>query len=128
MDFTADEYARRDADRLREILSGPPVTWAFLGDSITQAGGYVGLVTYYLEKLHPDKNFDVLGLGPGYDVPRSDRSRPRVKPRRKRNCGRSSYSIRRRWWATREPKSEPKSETNPETKTPETKSESKAAA
>ncbi len=36
MDFTADEYARRDADRLREILAGPPVTWVFLGDSITQ--------------------------------------------------------------------------------------------
>lgn len=42
-------------------LSGKRVV--FLGDSITQAGGYVGLVTYYLEKLHPDKNFDVLGLG-----------------------------------------------------------------
>ncbi|VTU02088.1 lipolytic protein g-d-s-l family : Uncharacterized protein OS=Blastopirellula marina DSM 3645 GN=DSM3645_01846 PE=4 SV=1: Lipase_GDSL_2 [Gemmataceae bacterium] len=35
----------------------------FLGDSITQAGGYVTLVSYYLEKLHPTKNFDVLGLG-----------------------------------------------------------------
>jgi lysophospholipase L1-like esterase len=35
----------------------------FLGDSITQAGGYVGLVDYYLEKLHPDKGFDILGLG-----------------------------------------------------------------
>jgi lysophospholipase L1-like esterase len=36
MDFTADEYARRDADRLREVLGGPPVTWTFIGDSITQ--------------------------------------------------------------------------------------------
>jgi lysophospholipase L1-like esterase len=35
----------------------------FLGDSITQTGGYVGLVDYYLQKLHPDKSFDVLGLG-----------------------------------------------------------------
>jgi hypothetical protein len=32
-----------------------------LGDSITQSGGYVTLVTYYLEKLHPKKDFDVLG-------------------------------------------------------------------
>lgn len=36
MDFTADEYAQRDAERLREILSGPPVTWVLIGDSITQ--------------------------------------------------------------------------------------------
>jgi hypothetical protein len=36
MDFTADEYARRDTARLREILAGPPVTWVFAGDSITQ--------------------------------------------------------------------------------------------
>jgi lysophospholipase L1-like esterase len=35
----------------------------FLGDSITQAGGYVAFTTYYLEKLHPKKDFDVLGLG-----------------------------------------------------------------
>jgi lysophospholipase L1-like esterase len=35
----------------------------FLGDSITQAGGYVGLIDYYLERLYPDKSFDVLGLG-----------------------------------------------------------------
>jgi lysophospholipase L1-like esterase len=35
----------------------------FLGDSITQAGGYVTFATYYLEKLHPDKDFDILGLG-----------------------------------------------------------------
>ena len=35
----------------------------FLGDSITQAGGYVAFTTYYLEKLHPAKDFDVLGLG-----------------------------------------------------------------
>lgn len=35
----------------------------FLGDSITQAGGYVSFTTYYLEKLHPAKNFDILGMG-----------------------------------------------------------------
>jgi lysophospholipase L1-like esterase len=35
----------------------------FLGDSITQSGGSVRLVTYYLEKLHPSKDFDILGLG-----------------------------------------------------------------
>lgn len=36
MDLTAAEYARRDADRIVEILAGPPVTWVFIGDSITQ--------------------------------------------------------------------------------------------
>jgi len=35
----------------------------FLGDSITQAGGYVTFITYYLEKLHPKKDFDIFGLG-----------------------------------------------------------------
>jgi len=35
----------------------------FLGDSNTQAGGYVAFTTYYLEKLHPKKDFDILGLG-----------------------------------------------------------------
>ena len=35
----------------------------FLGDSITQAGEYVGFMTYYLEKLYPNKDFDLLGLG-----------------------------------------------------------------
>ncbi|OAI53189.1 lipolytic enzyme [Planctomycetaceae bacterium SCGC AG-212-F19] len=34
-----------------------------LGDSITQSGGYVTFITYYLEKLHPKKDFDILGLG-----------------------------------------------------------------
>lgn len=45
---------------------GPPLAGkrvVFLGDSITQAGGYVSLVTYHLEKTHPKANFDVLGLG-----------------------------------------------------------------
>lgn len=36
MDFSAAEYARRDAERLGAVLVGPPVTWVFVGDSITQ--------------------------------------------------------------------------------------------
>ena len=35
----------------------------FLGDSITQAGGYIGFMTHYLQKEHPKKDFDLLGLG-----------------------------------------------------------------
>ena len=35
----------------------------FLGDSNTQAGGYVNFTTYYLEKLHPKLDFDIIGLG-----------------------------------------------------------------
>jgi lysophospholipase L1-like esterase len=34
-----------------------------LGDSNTQAGGYVSFTAYYLDKLYPDKSFDVIGLG-----------------------------------------------------------------
>ncbi|AWM40482.1 GDSL-like Lipase/Acylhydrolase [Gemmata obscuriglobus] len=44
-----------------KALAGKRVV--FLGDSITQAGGYVSFATYYLEKLHPTKDFDVIGLG-----------------------------------------------------------------
>jgi lysophospholipase L1-like esterase len=44
-----------------EAVAGKRVV--FLGDSITQAGGYVTFITYYLEKRHPDNDFDVLGLG-----------------------------------------------------------------
>ena len=55
MDFTADEYARRDADRLKEILTGPPVTWVFLGDSITQGvthtHGWRGYVEHFAERV-----------------------------------------------------------------------------
>ncbi len=54
--FTAPLLAQ-DAN----ALAGKRVV--FLGDSITQAGGYVAFTTYYLEKLHPNKDFDVLGLG-----------------------------------------------------------------
>lgn len=34
-----------------------------LGDSNTQAGGYVSFLSYYLDKLYPDTAFDVIGLG-----------------------------------------------------------------
>jgi lysophospholipase L1-like esterase len=44
-----------------DTLAGKRVV--ILGDSITQAGGYVSFASYYLEKLHPGKEFDVLGLG-----------------------------------------------------------------
>jgi lysophospholipase L1-like esterase len=44
-----------------DALAGKRVV--FLGDSITQAGGYVAFTTYYLERLHPEKSFDVLSLG-----------------------------------------------------------------
>jgi len=36
---------------------------AFLGDSITQAGGYVSFTACFLEKQHPEKYFEVFGLG-----------------------------------------------------------------
>lgn len=35
----------------------------FVGDSITQSGGYISFVQYYLEKSSPSEAFDVLGLG-----------------------------------------------------------------
>ncbi len=35
----------------------------FLGDSITQAGGYIGFVSYSLEKAYPKTDFNFLGLG-----------------------------------------------------------------
>ena len=35
----------------------------FLGDSITQGGGYIAFTAYYLEKLFPGKTFDIYGLG-----------------------------------------------------------------
>jgi lysophospholipase L1-like esterase len=53
----AAPLAAQDVD----ALAGKRVV--FLGDSITQAGGYVGFTTYYLEKQHPRKDFDVIGLG-----------------------------------------------------------------
>lgn len=53
----AAPFAAQDA----ASLAGKRVV--FLGDSNTQAGGYVAFTTYYLEKLHPKKDFDILGLG-----------------------------------------------------------------
>src|SRR5262245_36284537 len=53
----AGPLAAQDA----ETLAGKRVV--FLGDSNTQAGGYVAFTTYYLERLYPKKDFDVLGLG-----------------------------------------------------------------
>lgn len=44
-----------------DSLAGKRVV--FLGDSNTQAGGYVSFTTYYLEKLYPQKDFDIIGLG-----------------------------------------------------------------
>ena len=35
----------------------------FLGDSITQAGRYVSFVDYTLEKVYPEQEFDIYGLG-----------------------------------------------------------------
>lgn len=35
----------------------------FLGDSITQAGGYVSFVDYFLEKQYPEQDFEIYGLG-----------------------------------------------------------------
>lgn len=54
-------FAAPLAARDVESLAGKRVV--FLGDSITQAGGYVAFTTYYLEKLYPQKDFDILGLG-----------------------------------------------------------------
>jgi len=42
-------------------LSGKRIV--FLGDSITQAGGYVTFVDYYLKKQYPQRDFDIYGLG-----------------------------------------------------------------
>ena len=36
---------------------------AFLGDSITQSGGYITFTDYYLQKLYPDQAFDIYPLG-----------------------------------------------------------------
>lgn len=55
MDLTSAEYLRRDGERLREVLGGPPVTWVFVGDSITQAvmhtHGRRGFVEHFAERV-----------------------------------------------------------------------------
>ncbi|MDG2400548.1 MAG: SGNH/GDSL hydrolase family protein [Akkermansiaceae bacterium] len=40
----------------------------FLGDSITQAGTYVSFTSYYLQRLHPEKEFDIYPLGLGSET------------------------------------------------------------
>jgi lysophospholipase L1-like esterase len=61
VDFVlARSAAPRSAEHV-DALAGKRVV--FLGDSITQAGGYVAFTTYYLERLYPGKAFDVLDLG-----------------------------------------------------------------
>lgn len=35
----------------------------FLGDSITQGGGYVSFIAYYLNKANPQKTYDIYSLG-----------------------------------------------------------------
>lgn len=44
-----------------DMLDGKRI--AVLGDSITQGGGYVSFVSYYLDRLYPTKNFDIYSLG-----------------------------------------------------------------
>jgi len=44
-----------------DMLSGKRV--AVLGDSITQGGGYVSFIAYYLDRLYPSKDFDIYSLG-----------------------------------------------------------------
>jgi lysophospholipase L1-like esterase len=44
-----------------ESLAGRKVV--FLGDSITQAGGYISFATYFLEQQFPQQKFDFYGLG-----------------------------------------------------------------
>lgn len=44
-----------------DTLAGKRVV--FLGDSITQAGDYVSFTAYYLDKLCPQKSFDIYALG-----------------------------------------------------------------
>ena len=49
-----------------DALAGKRI--AFLGDSITQGGLYVGFATYYLEKLFPAQSFDIYNLGLGSET------------------------------------------------------------
>jgi lysophospholipase L1-like esterase len=55
--------ARRVPHAARDAASLAGKRVVFLGDSITQSGGYVAFTTYYLEKLYPKKDFDIIGLG-----------------------------------------------------------------
>lgn len=49
------------AESLVDSIAGKRTV--FLGDSITQAGAYVSYTSYYLQRLHPEKDFDHYSLG-----------------------------------------------------------------
>ena len=49
------------AGSLVDSLAGKKTV--FLGDSITQAGTYVSFTSYYLQRLNPEKDFDIYSLG-----------------------------------------------------------------
>jgi len=49
------------SDEIVDKLAGKRIV--FLGDSITQAGTYVGYLNYYFNKRFPDQSFDVYSLG-----------------------------------------------------------------
>ncbi|MDN5795566.1 MAG: SGNH/GDSL hydrolase family protein [Intrasporangium sp.] len=55
MDFTAEQYEQRDAARLAGMLAGPPLTWVFVGDSITRGVGHTrgrrNFVEHFAERL-----------------------------------------------------------------------------
>jgi len=42
-------------------LAGERVLW--MGDSITQAGGYVTFIEYYLTRAYPQEKFDIVAIG-----------------------------------------------------------------
>ena len=44
-----------------DSLAGKKIV--FLGDSITQAGTYVSFTSYYLQRLYPEKSFNIYPLG-----------------------------------------------------------------
>lgn len=49
------------AEPAKPPLAGERVLW--LGDSITQAGGYVTFVEYYLARAYPQEQFDIVAIG-----------------------------------------------------------------
>ncbi|MCC9643325.1 SGNH/GDSL hydrolase family protein [Rhodopirellula sp. JC740] len=49
-----------------DVLSGARI--AVVGDSITQAGHYVSLLSYQLQKQYPDRDFDIYPLGLGSET------------------------------------------------------------
>jgi hypothetical protein len=61
-------------------LAGKRVLW--LGDSITQAGGYVTFVQYYLNKKYPAEKFDFVSVGLSSETASglSERTHPFPRP------------------------------------------------